>query len=144
MYELGDVMLLALPRPQKDVVLAKLDQLVFSEDVQLGDVTETFLATAIVGPSAPATLANILGLAADDLRTMPEHGNLRAAFEDRPVILTRTNDTGVMGFDVYVESGKADVFRSALVEQRYSESGSRNGRSRSNRSGHSEIQPRHG
>jgi folate-binding protein YgfZ len=114
-YELGDVMLLALPRPQKDVVLAKLDQLVFSEDVQLGDVTETFLATAIVGPSAPATLANILGLAADDLRTMPEHGNLRAAFEDRPMILTRTKDTGVMGFDVYVESAKADVFRIALV-----------------------------
>jgi tRNA-modifying protein YgfZ len=114
-YELGDVMLLALPRPQKDVVLAKLDQLVFSEDVQLGDVTETFLATAIVGPSAAATLADILGLAADDLRTMPEHGNRRTAFEDRPVILTRTSDTGVMGFDVYVESAKADVFRTALV-----------------------------
>src|SRR4029453_2303833 len=36
-YELGDVMLLALPRPQKDVVLAKLDQLVFTKDVQPGE-----------------------------------------------------------------------------------------------------------
>jgi folate-binding protein YgfZ len=117
-YELGDVMLLALPRPQKDVVLAKLDQLVFAEDVQLGDVTDTFLATAIVGPSAPAALADILGLAADDLRLMPEHGNRRAAFEDRPVILTRTSDIGVPGFDVYVESAKADVFRAALVSNR--------------------------
>lgn len=114
-YELGDVMLLALPRPQKDVVLAKLDQLVFSEDVQLGDVTETFLDTTVVGPSAPDTLAHILGLGADDLRTMLEHGNRRTAFEDRPVILTRTSDTGVMGFDVYVESAKADVFRAALA-----------------------------
>jgi folate-binding protein YgfZ len=114
-YELGDVMLLALPRPQKDAVLAKLDQLVFAEDVQLGDVTATFLATGIVGPSAPATLADILGLAVDDLGMMPEHGNRRATFEDRPVILTRTSDTGAMGFDVYVESAKADLFRTALM-----------------------------
>jgi folate-binding protein YgfZ len=114
-YELGDVILLALPRPQKDVVLAKLDQLVFSEDVQLGDVTETFLATAMVGPTAAATLADILGLVANDLETMPEHGNRRVSFEDRPVILTRTSDVGVTGFDVYVESAKADVFRTALV-----------------------------
>src|SRR5262245_5187945 len=116
-YELGDVMLLALPRQQKDVVLAKFDQLVFSEDVQLGDVTETFLDTTMVGPSAPDTLAHILGLTAADLRTMPEHGNRRAAFEDRPVILTRTSDTGVIGFDVYVESAKAEVFRSALASK---------------------------
>ena len=41
-YELGDVMLLTVPREQKDAVLAKLDQFIFSEDVQLGDVTDTF------------------------------------------------------------------------------------------------------
>jgi len=116
-YELGDVMLLALPRPQKDVVLAKLDQLVFTEDVQLGDVTETFLPTAIVGPSAAAAVADILSLATDDLDTMPEHGNRRVAFEGRPVILTRTSDMGVLGFDAYVESAKADVFRTALVNK---------------------------
>src|SRR4051812_34415518 len=39
-YELGDVILLNLPDvATKDVVLAKLDQFIFSEDVQLGDVT---------------------------------------------------------------------------------------------------------
>src|SRR5436190_14996684 len=45
-YELGDVILLALPRDTKDTVLAKLDEFIFSEDVQLGDVTETFGAVA--------------------------------------------------------------------------------------------------
>ncbi len=51
-YELGDVMLLSLARDVKDAVLARLDQFIFTEDVQLGDVTETFAATAIVGPRA--------------------------------------------------------------------------------------------
>src|SRR6476469_4330101 len=35
-YELGDVMLLVVPLAQKDIILAKLDQFIFSEDVQLG------------------------------------------------------------------------------------------------------------
>src|SRR5262249_31351018 len=38
-YELGDVMLLTMERAAKDNVLAKLDQFIFSEDVQLGDVS---------------------------------------------------------------------------------------------------------
>src|SRR3981081_996462 len=38
-YELGDVMLLTMDRGVKEAVLTKLDQFIFSEDVQLGDVT---------------------------------------------------------------------------------------------------------
>src|SRR3954462_4332668 len=41
-YELGDVILLAMERVVKETVIAKLDQFIFSEDVQLGDVTDTF------------------------------------------------------------------------------------------------------
>jgi folate-binding Fe-S cluster repair protein YgfZ len=41
-YEIGDVMLATVPREQKDSVMAKLDQFIFSEDVQIGDVTESF------------------------------------------------------------------------------------------------------
>src|SRR6266446_5090812 len=51
-YELGDVILITLGLPQKDTLLAKLDQFIFSEDVQLGDVTAAFSSFAIVGPDA--------------------------------------------------------------------------------------------
>src|SRR5262245_54775108 len=37
-YELGDVMLLVMNADRKDTLIARLDQLVFTEDVQLGDV----------------------------------------------------------------------------------------------------------
>jgi hypothetical protein len=36
----------------KDAVLSKLDQFVFAEDVQLGDVTATFAQWAVIGPQA--------------------------------------------------------------------------------------------
>jgi folate-binding Fe-S cluster repair protein YgfZ len=49
-YELGDVLLLAMSGAVKDTVMARLDQFIFSEDVQLGDVTGTFAQIAIVGP----------------------------------------------------------------------------------------------
>ena len=52
-YELGDVILLTVPREQTLAVLEKLDQFVFSEDVQLGDASDAFSTTAIVGPDAP-------------------------------------------------------------------------------------------
>ena len=53
-YELGDVILLTVPREQTPAVLEKLDQFIFSEDVQLGDASDAFSTTAIVGPDAPA------------------------------------------------------------------------------------------
>src|SRR5438045_1551108 len=55
-YELGDVTLLAMTGGVKDGVMAKLDQFIFSEDVQLGDVTDTFAQIAIVGPAAAAVV----------------------------------------------------------------------------------------
>src|SRR3954467_6967184 len=57
-YELGDVMLLRVLRDVKPTLLAKLDQFIFSEDVQLGDVTDTFMALAIVGPQSAAFLSS--------------------------------------------------------------------------------------
>src|SRR6185436_21025834 len=45
-YELGDVLLVSMIRDVKPTVLARLDQFIFTEDVQLGDVTDTFGATA--------------------------------------------------------------------------------------------------
>ena len=75
-YELGDVVLLTLHRDVKDAVLAKLDQFIFTEDVQLGDVTETFVQLAVVGPDAARIVASVVQVPLDGLRALPEHGLL--------------------------------------------------------------------
>jgi tRNA-modifying protein YgfZ len=115
-YELGDVMLVTVPREVKDSVLAKFDQFIFSEDVQLGDVTETFSQLAIIGHDAARVVATVVPeLSIDRLKALPEHGNTRANFGGSPAIVTRITDTGEPGFDVFVDRGIAEALSSAVA-----------------------------
>lgn len=115
-YELGDVILLTLDRAVKDAVIAKLDQFIFSEDVQLGDVTDTFAHIAVVGPEAPRVAAAALGgVDAGALAALPEHGNLRVASTHGAAIVARVADAGEPGFDLSVERAQAAGVKSALT-----------------------------
>jgi len=115
-YELGDVMMLTMDRGVKEQVLAKLDQFIFTEDVQLGDVTDTFAQIAVVGPEAAAIVARLLADAPiDTLTALAEHGNLRATWKGAPAIVTRILDLGEPGFDVFVDRGAVDAFTSAVA-----------------------------
>jgi folate-binding protein YgfZ len=115
-YELGDVLLLTMTGAVKDGVMAKLDQFIFSEDVQLGDVTATFAQCAVIGPDAATVLSAIVrGVAIDALREMPEHGNARAEWAGGPVIVTRITDPGESGFDLFVEREQAAALKAALA-----------------------------
>jgi len=113
-YELGDVLLVSMIRDVKPTVLARLDQFIFTEDVQLGDVTDTFAATAVVGPRAAHALAAAVDVAVDHLSALPEHGNLRIAFAGQPAIVLRTTDTGESGFDILVASEQVPQLRERL------------------------------
>src|SRR2546423_5778721 len=115
-YELGDVMLLTLDRQVKDVVLAKLDQFIFGENVQLSDVTEAFGQLVVVGPDAARVLSSVLdGVTEDALATLPEYGNVRASWRTSPVIVARVFDPGEPGFDVFVDRAQADAFKEAIA-----------------------------
>ena len=115
-YELGDAMLLTTIREVKDAVLFKLDQFVFAEDVQLGDVTASFAQFAIVGPQAAQVVASALGrMSASALAEMPEHGNARVDWRGSAAIVTRTSDAGEAGYDVYVETAQAEALKAAIA-----------------------------
>ena len=114
-YELGDLMLLTMAGDVKDAVLAKLDQFIFSEDVQLGDVTDTFAQVAVVGPEAARVVAAVLGgVGVEALQSLPEHGNLRTEWDGAAVIVARVTDTGEAGYDVFVDRARADSLVAAL------------------------------
>jgi tRNA-modifying protein YgfZ len=113
-YELGDVILLKVIRDVKPTVLARLDQFIFSEDVQLGDVTDTFLSLAIVGPQSANLLSAALEIPEATLSDLPEHGNLRASFQGQSAIALRTSDSGGPGFEVLVEAIAFESFRAVL------------------------------
>jgi folate-binding protein YgfZ len=114
-YELGDVILLTMSGDVKDTVLAKLDQFIFTEDVQLGDVTGTFAQLAVIGPDAARAVAGAVdGSSGELLSALGEHGNLRALLGGQPAIVARITDAGESGFDVFVDRSQVDAFRSNL------------------------------
>jgi folate-binding protein YgfZ len=116
-YELGDVVLLTVPREQHAGVLEKLDQFIFSEDVQLGDASGAFSTTAIVGPDAPGIVEGLVGIAETDLASWPEHANRRGLFDGYSVIVTRVTDTGEAGYDLHVETPGAAALSRRLEER---------------------------
>jgi folate-binding protein YgfZ len=117
-YELGDAILIDLPSVEtKNTVLAKLDQFIFSEDVQLGDVTDAFAQLAIVGPESAQVLAASLDLPPDRLASLPEHGALRASIAGASAVVTRIADAGEPGFDLYVERSHAATVRQLLTSR---------------------------
>src|SRR5713101_8106132 len=105
-YELGDVMLLAMSGDVKDTVRAKLDQFIYTEDVQLGDVSVTFAQMAVVGPEAARAVARLIGGVGTEamLMAMPDHANARVDWRGTPAIAARIDDAGEPGYDVYIET----------------------------------------
>jgi folate-binding protein YgfZ len=109
-------MLLTMVRDVKDTVVAKFEQFIFSEDVKLGDVTDTFAQIAIVGPEASHVLGGVLsGIGVEALNQLADHGSARATFGAAPVIVVHVSDTGEPGFDLFVERAQADSFLAALA-----------------------------
>lgn len=114
-YELGDVMLLAMGAEVTATVLAKLDQFIFSEDVQVGDVTETFASVVLVGPDASECLSRVVD---DGVRAsaLPEHGNFRSTFRGEAAIVLQVSDPGVPGYEVMVDANAIAALRAACLE----------------------------
>jgi folate-binding protein YgfZ len=128
--ELGDLVLLDLDRSATPTVLEKLDQFVFSEDVKLGDVTETFGELTVAGPHAARVVASALGadrqpgVSESELAGWPEFRSVRATFRGQMVLVAASQETGAAGFDLYVERPHVEVLLGALVAAGATEAGS--------------------
>jgi folate-binding protein YgfZ len=119
-FELGDTILLDVPAAELSATLQRLDQFIFSEDVQLVDFSGTLDSVSIHGPEAAALLDQTL-TGVQGLGGWPEYHNSRAGLssknDSRPHFVARNSQLGVPGFVVYVEpAGKADLERT-LIER---------------------------
>ena len=115
-YELGDLILLELPSVEtKNTVLAKLDQFIFSEDVQLGDITDAFAQIGVIGPASSQVVGALLGENAAGLAALAEHACLRGSIAGGAAIVTRISDAGEPGFDVYVERARLAALTTGLA-----------------------------
>jgi len=116
-YELGDTILATTPRETKDVLLSKLDQFIFSEDVQLGDLTDTFTTLVLVGPGTEAALRHVLGAEIEGFAAAPLHSNRRVSVDGQTVVALRVSDPGVDGVALVVPAAYASTLADALRAQ---------------------------
>lgn len=115
-FESGEMILLDVPADVLPATLQRLDQFLFSEDVQFADLSETLRAVWVHGPAASSMLEEVLtGVAG--LASWLEYQNTRAEFGGSPVIVARVSQLGVPGFVVYIEPARQPDLQRALVER---------------------------
>jgi folate-binding protein YgfZ len=123
--QLGDLILLDVDPGMETVLIEKLDQFIFSEDVQLGDVTQSFAACGVYGPRAGPVVAKACGredqspaqmLPVDGSGRCREFENARARFGDETVVVACSNEIGEPGLNLYIDRSLSEMLRGALKE----------------------------
>ena len=110
--ELGDAVLLDVPCEVASAIRDHLDRFVFSEDVQVQDVTAARAAVGLYGPDAVRVLQ-----AAGTEGSAPSapFGVSRVRVGGTDALLVRSDVLGIEGFDLIADVNAADVISAALV-----------------------------
>ena len=110
-FEMGDALLADLVGAVAPGVFDRWSQYVFSEDVTIEDLSESTAQIGVYGPAAAEVLEGALAAgrlpgeptpSAQMLESMPVYANSRWNLGAAPVFVLRSDDAGVMGFDVVV------------------------------------------
>jgi tRNA-modifying protein YgfZ len=132
LFESGDMILLDVPAGEVAATMQRLDQFLFSEDVQFADLSDALTAVWIHGPAASSMLEHVLNgvtgeharpeadaprIEAGTLHTWPEYQNARGSFGGAPLVIARVSQLNVPGFCVYIEPARARDLELALVAQ---------------------------
>jgi len=110
-FELGDVMLIDVRREVKDLLLGRFDQLIFSEDVQLGDVSDAWGCLGLYGPRAAAIAGGVLGM---DLAAFEAFQNARGGLQGEIVIAARCDGLGLSGVLLFTAGAQILALAQAL------------------------------
>lgn len=126
LFELGDALLADLEPHVTGAVRDRWGMFIFSEDVQIADITPSTAQIGVYGPEAAALLARTLDMAgaADEsspstevLDAMELYASQRGNFRGTPVHVLRRDDAGVMGFDVVLPREQKSELMDLLREQ---------------------------
>lgn len=108
----GEVVL-DVPAELASATLRRLDQSLFSEDVQLSDLSETLVPLWVHGPTAPQVVRQAVEGAADPA-AWTEYQNGRFEYRGSTSVLVRVSQLGVPGFGLYVPPTLEPDLRRAL------------------------------
>jgi folate-binding protein YgfZ len=122
-FETGQAVIVDLDGGLAEAVRARWSQFIFSEDVEVQDLSATTAQVGIYGPRSADFLAHALAAAAapekssldaDVLREMPIYANHPLALDGDSIVVLRSDDVGVKGFDVVVPVQLKERFAALL------------------------------
>ncbi len=111
-FDLDDMVLLDVPAQLSAATLQRLDRSLFSEDVQLSDLSHVFTSVWVHGPAAAETVQKVLTASAPD--SWLDYQNERLEFGGGTVVLVRVDQLGAPGFCIYVDPARETDLRRAL------------------------------
>lgn len=116
--ELGEAVLIDLPGHTAETVRQRLSDFIFSEDVEVVDVRQSLAHFGLYGPSAVEMLTPMilrpephredLSVPGQGIEELPPNANLTARFEDTEIIVVRSDDYGVDGFELFIAAPESD------------------------------------
>ncbi len=121
--EIGERTLIDLPARTADTVRDHLATFIFSEDAEVHDVRAAQSQLGLYGPLASACLARVATRAdsnddpappREQLEVMALNANATWRFGNEPLVVVRSDDYGVAGFELFVETSRADDLAQAL------------------------------
>jgi len=118
--ESGSMILLDVPAETTAATRERLEQFIFTEDVQVASLAESLAGVWVHGPKAAAVLEGVLG---GSERTRPtglaawrDYQHTQSEFRGQPVSVARIDQLGVPGFCVYVEQAREQDLVAALTD----------------------------
>ena len=123
--ELGDAVLIDLPASTVEGIGSRFEEFIFSEDVVVTDVTASLIQFGVYGPAAAQTVRGALerlqgrdgkAPAASELDQLKLHDNRGVELRGARTVIARSDDYGIQGFELFVDSTLASAVADALRE----------------------------
>ena len=124
-FNLGDELLLDVHPTVTAMLVDRLREFVFTEDVTVEDRTALWAAFGVHGPESARVVSEVVRprvgdgstpVGADELGGYPEYRNGVGQFEGVPVVTARSDEIGEVGFVLYAAAGVGAALEDALVK----------------------------
>lgn len=112
--ESDGMILLDVPTETAEATGDRLEQFIFTEDVQVQLLAGSLTGVWIHGPKAAAALERLVG--ASGLGTWRDYQHARLTWREQPVSVARIDQLGVPGFCVHLEPARERELIAALVD----------------------------
>ena len=108
----GDALLLDVDGGAAEPLLARLDALVFMDDVRLADLSREWASHGVHGPAAARLLEEVTGVPSGAL---PPNRGCAVTVAGAAVRVARTDALGIPGFHLFCERARSGAVRAALA-----------------------------